>query len=89
MEILQHAASYKGQLSQAAINTFGEVVKGVIEEGSKSPWDKANSSMRNALMNAKRNSKSKAEFLVNAKKETGIAKNSHPLLVWCVANWKF
>ena len=89
MKALNNVPGYKGTLSNEAVQTFGNIAQSIIEHGNMNAWDRANTSMRAALMNAKRNSKSKAEFLVNAKKETGIAKNSHPLLVWCVVNWKF
>jgi len=89
MKALNNVPGYKGNLSSEAVKTFGNIAQSIIEHGNMNAWDRANNSMRAALMQVKRNSNGKAEFLVKAKKETGIVKNSHPLLAWCVENWKF
>lgn len=86
---MKNAASYNGKLSQAAINTFKDIAQSIHEHSLKSPWDRANQHMKSALIEAKKQSKSKKEFLVNAKKATGLLKNSDPLLVWCSDNWQF
>ena len=85
---LSNANSYKGNLSNEAVQTFGSIAQSIIEHGNMNAWDKANKHMRAALMQAKRESSNKKEFLIKAKQATGILKNTHPVLVWCVANWK-
>jgi len=87
MDNLKYAASFNGKLSQAAINTFADITMSIEARSHMSPWDTANKHMRAALIEAKNQSKGRKEFLVKAKETTGIAKNSHPLLMWCVANW--
>ena len=84
---LNAAQSYNGTLSNAALKTFGDIAASIDYHATLNAWDRANSHMRSALMQAKNNAKGKAAFLKLAKQATGIAKNSHPLLVWCVANW--
>jgi hypothetical protein len=86
---LSHANNFKGNLSNEAIQTFGNIAQSIIEHGNMNAWDKANKHMRAALMQAKRESSNKKEFLIKAKQTTGILKNTAPVLVWCVANWKF
>lgn len=87
MDIMKNAASYNGKLSQAAINTFKDIAQSIHEHSLKSPWDHANNYMKEALLEAKDKSSNKKEFLVNAKKATGLLKNTDPLLVWCVTQW--
>lgn len=84
---LNQANKYEGKLSQAAINTFKDIAQSIHEAGMKSRWDKANQYMKEALLEAKQQSSNKKEFLVNAKKATGLLKNTDPLLVWCVEAW--
>lgn len=86
---LSQANSYKGNLSNEAINTFKDIAQSIYEHSLKTPWDRANQHMREALLEAKHQSKSKKEFITKAKKATGLLKNSDPLLVWCVANLTF
>lgn len=86
---LSNANSYKGSLSNEAVQTFGSIAQSIIERGGMNAWDTANKHMRAALMQAKRESSNKKEFIIKAKQATGILKNTHPVLVWCVANWKF
>lgn len=87
MDIMKNAASYNGKLSQAAINTFKDIAQSIHEHSLKSPWDRANQYMRAGLIEAKDQSSNKKEFLVKAKKATGLLKNTDPLLVWCVEAW--
>lgn len=87
MDIMKNAASYNGKLSQAAINTFKDIAQSIHEYSMMSRWDKANQYMQAALLEAKQQSSNKKEFLVNAKKATGLLKNTDPLLVWCVQAW--
>jgi hypothetical protein len=89
MKALNNVPGYKGNLSNEAIQTFAGIAQSILEHGNMSAWDRANSSMRAAVMQAKRESSSKKEFMIKAKQATGILKNTHPVLVWCVANWKF
>lgn len=86
---LSQANSYKGNLSNEALQTFGSIAQSILERGNMSAWDTANKHMRSALMQAKHESSSKKEFITKAKQATGILKNTHPVLVWCVANWTF
>lgn len=86
---LSTANSYKGNLSNEAINTFKGIAQSILERGNMNAWDTANKHMRAALMQAKRESSSKKEFITKAKQATGILKNTHPVLEWCVANWTF
>lgn len=86
---LNAANRYNGKLSNAALRTLGDIAASIDYHASLNAWDRANTHMRSALIQAKDSSKSKAEFLKLAKASTGIAKNTHPLLVWCVENWKF
>jgi len=87
MDNIKGAQSFNGKLSQAAINTFKDIAQSVHEHSLKSPWDRANQYMKQALTEAKDKSSNKKEFLVNAKKATGLLKNTDPLLVWCVQAW--
>lgn len=87
MNYLKGAQSFNGKLSQAAINTFTDIAASIEAHSKMSPWDRANQHMRQALTEAKSQSKNKKEFLVNAKKATGLLKNTDSLLVWCVDNW--
>lgn len=86
---LNAANRYTGKLSNEALDTFGSIAQSIIERGNMNAWDTANKHLRAALMQAKRESSNKKEFLVKAKQATGILKNTHPVMVWCVANWKF
>lgn len=86
---LSHANRYTGKLSSDAINTFAGIAASIEHHASLNAWDRANSHMRSALIQAKAQAKNKKEFLTLAKQATGIAKNTHPLLVWCSENWKF
>lgn len=87
MNPLKYAATSNGKVSQEAIDTFAGIAQSIHEHSMKSPWDRANQHMKKALNEAKAKASNKKEFLVLAKEATGIAKNSHPLLVWCVDNW--
>lgn len=86
---LSNVNSYKGNLSNEAVQTFGSIAQSILERGNMNAWDTANKHMRAALMQAKRESCSKKEFIIKAKQATGILKNTHPVLAWCVVNWKF
>lgn len=89
MKALNNVPGYKGNLSNEAVQTFAGIAQSIIERGGMSAWDTANKHLRAALLQAKRESSNKKEFIIKAKQATGILKNTHPVLVWCVANWKF
>lgn len=87
MNIMNHAQRSNGKLSQAAINTFASIAQSIDHHATLSQWDRANSHMRTALLKAKSDSSNSKTFMKNAKLETGILRNTHPLLQWCVQNW--
>lgn len=89
MDMMTYAATSQKVVSKEALDTFKGIAQSILERGSMSAWDTANKHMRAALMQAKRESNNKKEFIIKAKQATGILKNTHPMLVWCVANWKF
>lgn len=87
MDLMKHAATSQKGVSNEALDTFKDIAQSIHEHSMKSPQERANEHMKKALKKAKAQAKTKAEFLKIAKKETGIAKNSHHLLVWCVKEW--
>lgn len=87
MNIMNHAQRSNGKLSKAAIQTFAGIAQSIDHHATLSPWDRANAHMREALLKARTDSSNSKTFIVNAKLETGILRNSHPLLQWCVQNW--
>ena len=89
MNTLSSANRYTGNLSSDAIATFAGIAASIEHHASLNAWDRANTHLRAALIQAKAQAKNKREFLTLAKQATGIAKNSHPVLVWCAENWKF
>jgi len=89
MDMMSYAASSQKGVSNEALETFKDIAQSILERGNTNAWDTANKHMRAALMQAKRDSSNKKEFISKAKQATGIMKNTHPVLVWCVANWKF
>lgn len=89
MDMMTYAATSQKGVSNEALDTFKGIAQSILERGNMSAWDTANIHMRAALLQAKRESSSKKEFITKAKQATGILKNTHPVLVWCVANWTF
>lgn len=87
MNIMKHAQRSNGKLSQAAIQTFANISQSISHHATLSPWDRVNLHMREALTKARSDSSNAKTFLKNAKVETGILRNSHPLLQWCVKHW--
>lgn len=87
MNILNHAQRSNGKLSQEAIQTFADIAQSIAYHATLSPWDRANVYMREALTKARSDSSNSKTFLKNAKLETGLLKNSDPLLQWCVTHW--
>lgn len=87
MNILNQAAKSPKVVSKEALETLKGIAQSIREHSTMTPWERANSAMKGALHHARTLSKDKNDFLKKAKKETGILRNSHPLLVWCVQNW--
>lgn len=87
MDLMKHAATSQKGISNEALDTFKGIAQSIHEHSMKSPWERANEHMKKALKEVKAQAKNKTEFLKLAKQETGIAKNSHPLLIWCVKEW--
>lgn len=87
MSIISHASRSNGKLSQAAINTFTSIAQSINHHATLSQWDRANPHIREALLKAKSDSSNSKTFMKNARLETGILRNTHPLLQWCVQNW--
>lgn len=87
MDILKHASSFNGNLSNEAIQTFKGIAQSIHEHSLKTPWDRANEHMRGALIEAFNMSADKKEFIKNAKKKTGLLKNDDPLIVQCIQTW--
>ena len=84
--MLNHAAKSSKVVSAAARSTFNSIVDSIEARATMTPWDTANEHMRDALIQAKAG-RNKAQFIKAAKLATGIARNNHPLLVWCCKNW--
>lgn len=89
MDLMNYATTSQKGVNNEALETFKDITQSILERGNMNAWDTANNHMRAALMQAKRESSNKKEFLTKAKQATGILKNTHPVLVWCVGNWKF
>lgn len=87
MTILNYARKSTGRVNDAALGTFVSILCGIEERSRLSHWDTANEHMREALLHAKSKSSNKKEFIKNTKIETGIIKDSHPIIQWCVINW--
>lgn len=87
MSILDHAQRSNGKLSQEAIKTFAGIAQSISHHATLSQWDRANTHMKAALLKARSDSSNSKTFLKNAKLETGILRNNHPLLQWCAENW--
>ncbi len=87
MNYMSYAASSDNKVSQEALTTLNEIAYSIHKHSTMSQWDRANTHMKEALLSVKAQATSKQDFLKKAKQETGIAKNSHPLLVWCISNW--
>lgn len=87
MDLMKHAATSQKGISNEALDTFKGIAQSIHEHSMKSPWERANEHMKKSLKEVKAQAKNKTEFLKLAKQETGIAKNSHPLLIWCVKEW--
>lgn len=87
MDLMKHAATSQKGVSNEAMATFKGIAQSIHEHSMKSPWDRANQHMKEALLEAKEQSSNKKEFIIKAKQATGILKNTDHLLVWCVEAW--
>lgn len=84
---LNNAQSYKGKLSQAAINTFADIAQSIEAAGKRTPWEIMNTYMQQAMLEAKAEASNKAEFVKLAKAKTGLTKSNDSRIVWCVTEW--